>query len=424
MLLVRNSKTRKKGAIDMSGNRILINVMEKKKGSREIANCEYHDSRGFGTAEPTGTQVLQFRKYNADVVNPVKNFNKYIKEHAHIGYKAYEEIKDFENDFVIPRLTKDTIKMDTLTVCPGFHIPPTEEAIKAFYASADYAYFEDYIVMFQKMHPDIKILSATVHVDEVFFPRCEYDEQGKWVRDLSKEETIERAYIPVHMHISYIPLKKETAKDGTEYLKLNHNAIWGGSGCKYWQTFREFNDKCFEILGNIYNVARGTVWQDWKDRTVSGEECVKKQRKLNEYKLAQEQARLDGLLQKAQTEQEEELAFITSKTESAQELLDALQAELKKKQLETVRYIKKLDKKIQLVQQKENTANAKIRLFYDIELMLQKHQISMELAKKAIQQNGLEQDLLTFSFEDGKESTPELHNLASMLYDDENAETR
>lgn len=148
-------------------------------------------------------------------------------------------------------------------------------------------------------------MSAIVHFDEVHFPKSEFDEAGKWIRDLTEEESIERAYIPVHMHICYIPLSKQVSKDGIEYLKLDHNSVWKGDGCKYWQTFTQFNDKCYEKLGKIFDVNRGEVWEDWKDRTTSTDEVVKKQRKLNDYKKDQEEARLQGMLKKAKAEYKE-----------------------------------------------------------------------------------------------------------------------
>lgn len=404
----------------MNRNRILVNVMEKKRGKSEIANEEYHITRNYGKAVATGSQVAELRQHNESLVKSVKNYNKYIKKHCHVGYKAYSEITDFKNDFVIPRLTDETIKADTLTVCPGFRIRPTEEAIKEFKESADYLYFEDYIRMLEndEKFMDCKILNAVIHFDEVHFPKAEYGENGEWIRDYTLEESVQKAYIPVHMHIDYLPLVKEKAKDGTEYLKLNHNGVWNGSGCKYWQTYKEFNDKCYDRLGKIYDVERGEAWLDWKDRINSGDENVKKQCKLNEYKLKQEEARLREKLKKAKAEYMEAVESVGSECKKEQERLDILKEMLLTEQEKTKKAVKEMRKKTDTMQQQIETAEKSLKLFFDIERMLCIHQISKESALKAIKENGMEEELLAFSFEDSKKDMPNLYELSKEIKED------
>lgn len=404
----------------MNGNRILVNVMEKKRGKSEIANEEYHITRNYGKAPATGSQIAELRQHNACIVRSVKNYNKYIKKHGHVGYKAYSEITDFKTDFVIPRLTAETIKVDTLTVCPGFRINPTEEAIKQFKESADFLYFDDYIRMLEQdeKFKDCIILNAVVHFDEVHFPKAEYDENGEWVRDYSMEESAQKAYIPVHMHIDYIPLTRAKTKDGTEYLKLNHNGIWNGSGCKYWQTYKEFNDKCYDRLGKIYDVERGEAWLDWKDRINSGDESVKKQCKLNEYKLKQEEARLRGKLKKAKSEYMEAVEGMRTECRKEQKRLDALKKMLLIEQEKTKNAVKEMRRKADAMQQQIDVAEKSTKLFYDIERMLAIHQISKESALKAIIENGMEEDLVAFSFDDSEKDMPNLYELSKEIKED------
>lgn len=416
--------------------------MEKKKTQKSISNVEYHDTRGNGKAKPTGSQVGEFTVCNVNVVEPVNNFNKYIKENSHIGYKAYSEIQDFEKEFVIPRQTKDTIKLDTLVVCPGFRIKPTLAEIEEFKNSGDFLYFEEYVNMLKtdEQFKNCKILSAIVHFDEVHFPKSEYDEAGKWVRDYTEEESIEKAYIPVHMHISYIPLSKQTSKDGIEYLKLDHNFVWKGDGCKYWQTFTEFNDKCYEKLGKTFDVNRGTVWEDWKDRTTNADETVKKQRKLNDYKKDQEEERLQGMLRKAKAEQEEAIKEMNNEKLSNQAEIDKLKKILIEQrritdeeiaEMEEIREsAKKLKNKEKQVQQETKDriiqaynnadkamkkANDIVRILTRIELALKNKEMSDIEALQELRKGKLDDVIRSFK----KEDAPELHRIKNLFLGDD-----
>lgn len=310
----------------------LINITKKRKSKSIINNTEFHDTRNDGKAVAGGSQVEEYRIYNTEVVPTVKGFNRYIKNHSHVGYNGADEIVDRETEFVIPRITKDTCLMDTMIISPGFRIPASEKAIEEFMASGDMQFFYDYVNEFMANDPKLKhckILSAIVHFDEVHFPRSEYDENGDWVRDYTDEESLQLAYIPIHMHVNYIPLTKEKDKDGKEYLKLSHKEIWRSEKGKYWQSYKEFNDRQFESVGKKYGLGRGNIWEDWKTRIQEAEngKKAKKKRDLTNFIMDQEQKRVDGI-KKQQAQLKEEVQVLELGVKDYQIRIDRLKTQL------------------------------------------------------------------------------------------------
>lgn len=222
--------------------------------------------------------------------------------------------------------------MDTMIISPGFRIPANEQAIVDFMESGNMQFFYDYVNEFMANDPKLKqckILSAIVHFDEVHFPRSEYDENGDWVRDYTDEESLQLAYIPIHMHVNYIPLTKEKDKDGKEYLKLSHKEIWRSEKGKYWQSYKEFNDRQFEAVGKKYGLGRGNIWEDWKTRIQEAEngKKAKKKRDLTNFIMDQEQKRVDGI-KKQQAQLQEEVQVLELGVKDYQIRIDRLKTQL------------------------------------------------------------------------------------------------
>ena len=332
----------------------LINITKKRKSKSIITNTEYHDTRGNGLAPVGGSQIAEYRIYNTEIVETVQGFNKYIKKHGHVGYNGADEIKDREKDFVIPRITKDTCLMDTMIISPGFRIPASEEAIEEFMRSGNMQFFYEYINEFMKNDPklkDCKVLSAIVHFDEVHFPKSEYDDEGKWVRDYTDEESMALAYIPVHMHVNYLPLTRVVDKEGREYLKLTHKEIWKSEKGKYWQSYKEFNDRQFAAVGKKYGLSRGNIWEDWKTRIQEAEngKKAKQKRDLTDFIMDREQERVDGI-KRQQSQLQEEVKILELDVKDYQVRIDRLKAQLidaerKKKQMDVELEDKKIEHK-------------------------------------------------------------------------------
>lgn len=154
---------------------IVINVMSKAKKTKAIANLRGHNAQ---VGKATGNRDDDFRKYNFDVLAmqgeaTVDNYNKYFNEHAHVGYNAYKEELG-NSDFVVPRITDSTSRVESIIVAPPVKVLVRD--IDKFDFSEVQLFFDDYINSFirkDKRFKDIKILSAKVHCNEVFYPRFE-----------------------------------------------------------------------------------------------------------------------------------------------------------------------------------------------------------------------------------------------------------
>ena len=247
--------------VNMQGT--VINVMSKAKKKTQIRNLGAHNAQ---TGKAVGNRDDSLKKYNFDILElggeeSTSNYVKYINDHMHVGYKAYkEELK--EGDFVLPRDSKDTSKVESIVVAPDIKIPLKD--IEGFNFSETKNFFYDYIYTFLKndiKFKDIKVLSAKVHCNEVYYPRFKtIEKDGKEVLiKLSKEESRELAYIKPHMHMDFIPLV-EAEKDGIKFLKCSSKDIWKSVAGRYFDSFREYNDRLYEVLGKEYKFDRGEKW--------------------------------------------------------------------------------------------------------------------------------------------------------------------
>lgn len=275
---------------------ILINVMSKAKKTRAVADLRGHNAQ-IGKA--TGNRDDKYKKYNFDVLEmqgmqSVDNYNKYFKQHAHIGYNAHKEELG-EGDFVVPRLNDSITRVESIIVCPPVKVLAKD--IDKFDFSEVQCFFDDYIHQFMmqdEKFKNVKILSAKVHCNEVYYPRFEETDiinpdGSPRLRRLSRQESIDRAYIKIHMHVDYIPLV-EAEKNGIKYLKLSSNDLWKAQKGKYFDSFREFNDRFFESVGKSYGLDRGQKWEEWDVRVQkkNNGELVKQNRKLSDFQLDRE----------------------------------------------------------------------------------------------------------------------------------------
>lgn len=343
---------------------ILINIMSKAKKTRAITDLRGHNAQ---SGKATGNRDDKYKKYNFDVlemqgIKSVDNYNKYFKQHAHVGYNAHKE-ELAEGDFVVPRLNDTITRVESIIVCPPVKVLASE--IDKFDFSEVQCFFDDYIHEFMKKDSkfkDVKILSAKVHCNEVYYPRFEetniYNPDGsKRLRRLSRQESIERAYIKIHMHVDYIPLV-EVEKNGIKYLKLSSNDLWKAQKGRYFDSFREFNDRFFEAVGKGYGLDRGQKWEEWDVRVQkkNNGELVKENRRLSDWQLDREDeytkrylAQLQEEIKTASKEQkaklEEEIKQLEDETFGAFEKTQrALAKEIDDKKKEHARKIKQMEK--------------------------------------------------------------------------------
>lgn len=341
----------------------VINVMSKAKKKTQIRNLGAHNAQ-IGKA--VGNRDDSLKGFNFDVLElggekSISNYDKYIKEHMHIGYNAYkEDLK--EGDFILPRDGKDISKVESIVVAPDIKVPLKD--LKDFNFTEVKSFFLDYIFTFMKndiKFKDIKILSAKVHCNEVFYPRFKtIEKDGKEVLvKLSKEESRELAYIKVHMHVDYIPLV-ETEKKGIKFLKCSSKDIWKSVKGRYFDSFREYNDRLYAVLGKEYNFDRGEKWEEWDERVQkkNNGEAVKGTIKLSEWQIQQEEemnnkyiAQLDEERQK-HNEKSEEYKKLSKEIEAQK---NELYVTFQQQEMEYNRQIK--EKNIELEKKKKEIAS-------------------------------------------------------------------
>lgn len=153
------------------------------------------------------------------------------------------------------------------------------------------------------------------------------------------------------MHVNYLPLTREVDKEGREYLKLTHKEIWKSQRGKYWQSYKEFNDRQFEAVGKKYGLSRGNIQEDWKTRIQEAENGKKAQKKrdLTDFIMDREQERVDGI-KRQQSQLQKEVQILESSVKDYQVRIDRLKAQLidserKKKQMDAELEDKKIEHK-------------------------------------------------------------------------------
>lgn len=304
---------------------VVINVMSKAKKPSKSKNLGWHNSQ---KGKETGNRDDDYKKYNFDVLemNGEKSelqYNKYFNNHVHKGYHAHlEELK--EGDFVLPRDNENISKIESIIVSPNIKIYLKD--IDKFNFDESKSFFNDYIYKYIKKDPvfkNIKILSAKVHCNEVYYPRFEeIEKDGETIlRKLSPEESLERAYIKVHMHMDFIPLV-ECEKDGVKYLKCSSKELWKSQKGRYFDSYREYNDRFYNAIGKEYGVDRGQVWEEWDERVQKKRngESVKEKKELSEWQIERDEEMHKQYIKQLEKEKEN----YVSKTEESKQVMEEM----------------------------------------------------------------------------------------------------
>jgi hypothetical protein len=119
-----------------------------------------------------------------------------------------------------------------------FLIYPPSEAINKMTPSEQDVFFQKGLKAIQNYFPDIKVLSAVVHRDEVFHP---IDEDMKALFPEGK--------ITPHMHITTIPIVHDKKSDSN---KISISELWKGGN-----SYRKFQDFMYNSVGKEYGFDRG-----------------------------------------------------------------------------------------------------------------------------------------------------------------------
>lgn len=445
---------------------IVINVMSKAKKKSASKNLGWHNAQ---KGKATGNRDDDNKKYNFDVlamqgIKPIDNYNRYFKDHAHIGYNAHKEELE-EGDFVVPRDNDTVSKIESIIVSPPVKVLIKD--IDTFDFSEVQCFFDDYVHSFIKMDSkfkDVKVLSAKVHCNEVYYPRFEEVEQPDGttkLRRLSQKESVDKAYVKIHMHLDYIPLV-EAEKEGKKFLKLSSKDIWKAEKGRYFDSFREFNDRFHEAVGKSYGLDRGQKWEEWDIRVQkkNNGELVKEARRLSAWQLDRDEEL--NKRYREQLEQEAKSAGAEVKKKIREEIAQ-LEVEsyddfekkqrLYKKQLEQIAKAKD-DKKQELEDLKKvydeeyddylsmhrdtqaqidefNEKNAELdnkmdwlkhltdkvdkdtMALLNIERKLRDREITKKQAKEVVKALGLDEKIEAFRDESAREHTPNLHDLAN-----------
>lgn len=458
---------------------VVINIMSKAKKTKAISNLSAHNKQ---VSRATGNRDDNYKKYNFDVLEmqsekSIDNYNKYFKEHAHVGYNAHKEELE-EGDFVVPRLNDTITKVESIIVAPPIKILLKD--IDKFDFTEAQCFFDDYIHNFIKQDSkfkDVKVLSAKVHCNEVYYPRyeeIEIDGTTK-LRRLSREESVEKAYVKVHMHMDYIPLI-EAEKNGKKFLKLSSNDLWKSEKGRYFDSFREFNDRFYEAVGKSYNLERGQKWEEWDVRVQkrnngelvkentrladwqlnNDEELNKKYKKQleEEIKTASEEAKKQLQEEIAQLEAESfdefernqreyarqlkqmeeqknkiehDLKNISDEKADAQRMLSDIQMQADSEYKDYIKMHDDIEKAIEELTateaeiEKRQNINSQIfkeleadrKVLANIERRLKRNEITMQEANKVIDDYSLDDKIKLFKEESAKEHTLNLHNLAN-----------
>lgn len=301
------------------------------KKTQSIKNLQYHNSsKGKNVKGEDGAEVVQFLfQFNENMLKDcgleeVKSYSKYIKEHAHVGYKAHKE-ELAEGDFVLPRNNDTITKVESLVIAP-----PEKLYIKDVINND--VVFEDTLIKMNNYCKDvvkflqederykgIKILGVNIHYHEVFYPQYEELEGGE-VKKLTDEERKDKAYVKPHIHIDYIPLV-EQEKDSISFKKLSRDALHKAKNKgKYWEDYRQFNDDLYEKVNKHYGYERGEQWEDYDKRVIKKKngEQVKEHLALYDWQEKQDKANHERYMKQLKQKQEAEEKEANTKIQEAE----------------------------------------------------------------------------------------------------------
>lgn len=167
---------------------------------------------------------------NSNIINNLNDGETYLT-----AFNRLYESEAFKGQLKIQgAVEKQTKFLDEFLVCP-----PYENILEMNLEEQD-MFFKKVLQAIQNYFPDIIILSAHVHRDEVFYP---LDEEMKSLFPKGK--------VTPHMHVIAIPIVHDKKKN---CKKISITELWKG---KF--SYRKFQDYMYDKVGKEYGFDRGEM---------------------------------------------------------------------------------------------------------------------------------------------------------------------
>ena len=186
----------------------------------------------FRTLKNFGNKNIDasFTHRNTCIVNNLKNGETYLT-----AFNRLYEGGEYKGQLKVQgAVDKQTKFLDEFLV-----YPPNEKILKMSLEEQE-AFFRKVLQAIQKYFPDLIILSAHVHRDEVFHP---LDEEMKALFPEGK--------VTPHMHVIAIPIVHDKKKD---CKRISITELWKGQF-----SYRKFQDYMFNAIGKEYGFDRGEM---------------------------------------------------------------------------------------------------------------------------------------------------------------------
>lgn len=289
---------------------VSVTVTEEKTDRVSVNNLQAHIRK----VVLTGNAKEEYGKYNYEFKTEYSgtNYRDAVWKNLKVGTK-FDKSKLEEGQFWVGRTYKKrsgktTTYVEAMTIAPPWKVHPDD--IEVFLKSNENTYFDTVrqFLMTDEQFKDCIFLDFQVHLDEVYIPESVTQEDGSEYM-LPEEERWQYAYIKPHMHISYIPTVKATDKNGVEFLKLSRTDLWKSKSGKFNQSYREFNDKKYEMVDREYGLERGMVY----DELPPEERPVRK--KLEQWQKDNDTERAERLIQQQKKEFEKTIAVMETQAE-------------------------------------------------------------------------------------------------------------
>lgn len=173
---------------------------------------------------------MSHTKFNSIIANNLNQGETYLK--------AFNRL--FKSGTFTGQLKVKGDEMKQTKFLDEFLVYPPYEKIKEMSRAERDEFFRKVMKAIQKYFPDVIILSAVVHRDEVFLP---VDEEMKSLFPEGK--------ITPHMHLTVIPIvydKKTNSK------KISISELWKGKN-----SYRKFQDFMYDSIGKEYGFDLGEI---------------------------------------------------------------------------------------------------------------------------------------------------------------------
>lgn len=251
--------------------------------------------------------------HNSCIANNLKDGETYLT-----AFNRLYESGEFKGQLKVQGAEeKQTKFLDEFLVYPPY------EKITEMTLEEEEIFFKKELQAIQKYFPDMIILSANVHRDEVFHPK---DEEMKAL--------FPEGRVTPHMHVITIPIVYDKKKD---CKKISITELWKG---KF--SYRKFQDYMYDKVGKEYGFDRGQT-HDYCE--------AEKHLEVNAYKLKEAEKSLNKL--EAEIKVKEQNLADKAKELEPEEHISIFNIKKVLEQQKAINYILKMEKDKNALLQKE-----------------------------------------------------------------------